>query len=48
MGYSIVIKATAFIPCVVGFVLFFTFVAVYGRLKQVNNDETTSNNKIDL
>jgi hypothetical protein len=43
-----VIKATAFIPCVVGFVLFFTFVAVYGRLKQVNNDETTSNNKIDL
>ena len=46
MGYSIVIKSTAFIPCVLGFILFFTFVAVYGRLKQVQ--EHPEANKTDL
>jgi hypothetical protein len=50
MGYSIVIKSTAFIPCVIGFAFFFTLIAVYGRLKHVRSDgqEQQASNKADV
>ncbi|XP_040571427.1 transmembrane protein 117 [Lepeophtheirus salmonis] len=36
MGYSMAIKAFAFIPCVLGFILFFALIGVYGRIKREN------------
>jgi hypothetical protein len=48
MGYSIVIKSTAFIPCVIGFILFFTLIAVYGRLKNVRAEHADQAGKADV
>jgi hypothetical protein len=33
LGYSMVIKSTAFIPCVVGFIVFVTISSIYGRIQ---------------
>ena len=32
VGYSMWIKSIAFLPCIIGFIVFFTLVAVYGRI----------------
>lgn len=46
LGYSMVIKSAALIPCVLGFIVFFTVSAVYGRIK---DPKTTDENKtVDL
>ena len=42
LGYSMWIKATAFIPTVIGFVTFFVMIAVYGRIQPSNSTSSTS------
>ncbi len=34
LGYSMWIKSMAFIPCLVGFVVFFITIATYGRISR--------------
>ncbi len=45
LGYSMVIKSAAFIPCILGFLTFITSIAVYGRIAKVTStnaaDKTT-------
>ena len=38
LGYSMLIKSMAFIPCVFGFVIFFILVAVYGRISAAKSN----------
>lgn len=33
LGYSMWVKTMAFIPCAVGFLIFFVLIACYGRIK---------------
>lgn len=39
MGYSMGLKSMAFIPCILGFIVFFTLVGVYGRISKEQRDE---------
>ena len=40
LGYSMGIKSMAFIPCIIGFVVFFILIAVYGRISTAKTKET--------
>ena len=42
LGYSMSIKSTAFLPCIMGFISFAVLVAFYGRIElQEGKDETS-------
>lgn len=38
LGYSMLIKSMAFIPCIFGFVIFFLILAVYGRISAAKSN----------
>ena len=42
LGYSMWIKSMAFIPSIVGFVIFFTLIAVYGRMEDPRRRQRTN------
>ena len=46
MGYTMWIKSTAFIPCVMGFITFFTLIGIYGRISKDSADSLGSTNKL--
>lgn len=51
LGYSMLIKAAAFVPCVLGFVTFFAMIGIYGRISEedvvADKVDNASNNGSD-
>ena len=46
VGYSMGIKSVAFIPSILCFIVFFTLIIVYGRIKPENTTSVPTSNTV--